>query len=76
MIEKLKKLLKQLKLWVVSKLWPWFKKYWMVVVNYLVIFISYSIIYNKGVEVAETLLGLWMFASVAYAAYKYLVPKK
>jgi hypothetical protein len=76
MIEKLKKLLQQLKLWATTKVWPWLKKNWMVIVNYLVIFISYSIIYNKGVEVAETLLGLWIFVSLAYAGYKYLFLKK
>lgn len=77
MIEKIKKLLAQLKLWFTSKMLPWLKKNWMVIVNYLVIFIAYSIVYgHDGVVVAETLLGLWLFVSAAYAAYKFLVPKK
>jgi hypothetical protein len=60
-----------------EKLKAWFKKNWMIVVNYLIIFISYSIIYGKeGVVGAETLLGLWLFASAAYGGYKLFMKKK
>ena len=45
----------------------WFIKNWFIIVNYLVIFISYSVIYGKdGVVFAEVLLGLWLFVSAAY----------
>lgn len=54
----------------------WFKKNWMIVINYLVIFIAYSNIYSKeGVVLAEVLLGLWLFASAAYGMYKLFMKK-
>jgi len=60
-----------------EKLKAWFKKNWMIIVNYLIIFISYSIIYGKdGVVGAEALLGLWLFASAAYGMYKIFMKKK
>lgn len=49
----------------------WFLKNWFMIVNYLVIFISYSIIYgHEGISFAEVLLALWMLVSVGYAGYK------
>jgi hypothetical protein len=69
MIEKLKAI------W--DKIKDWFKKNWMIVVNYLVIFLAYSICYGKdGVVGAEVLLGLWLFASAAYGMYKIFMKKK
>ena len=48
----------------------WLLKNWFMIANYLVIFISYSIIYGKeGVSFAEVLLALWMLTSVGYAGY-------
>jgi len=68
MIEKMKVMLQNLKVW--------FLKNWFTIVNYLVIFISYSIIYGKdGVVFAEVLLGLWLFASAAYGGYKLFMKK-
>jgi hypothetical protein len=73
------KILENLKAWlkaVLLKLKTWFLKNWMTVVNYLVILIAYSIIYGKpGVVFAELLLGLWMFVSLAYGAYKLFTKK-
>lgn len=61
---------------MLEKIKAWFIKNWFFVVNYLVIFISYSIIYGvEGVVFAELLLGLWMFASVAYGGYKWFTNK-
>lgn len=61
---------------MLEKIKAWFIKNWFFVVNYLVIFISYSIIYGvEGVVFAELLLGLWMFASVAYGGYKWFTKK-
>jgi hypothetical protein len=58
------------------KLKSWFLKNWMTIVNYLVILTAYSIIYGKpGVVWAEVLLGLWMFVSLAYGAYKLFIKK-
>lgn len=62
---------------MIEKIKAWFKKNWMIVLNYLIIFISYSIIFGKeGVVGAEVLLGLWLFASAAYGAYKWFMKKK
>lgn len=61
---------------LIEKIKAWFGKNWMIVVNYLVIFISYSNIYGKdGVVFAEVLLGLWLFASAAYGMYKLFMKK-
>jgi hypothetical protein len=55
----------------------WFAKNWMIVANYLIIFVAYSIIYGKqGVVGAEVLLGLWLFASAAIGGYKWFTKKK
>jgi hypothetical protein len=58
------------KLW--EKVKAWFLKNWLMVVNYLVILIAYSNVQGKdGVVLAEVLLGLWIFTSVAYGGYKW-----
>lgn len=68
MLEKLKAIWSKLKLW--------FIKNWFIIVNYLVIFIAYSIIYGvEGVGFAEVLLGLWLFVSAAYGGYKLFMKK-
>jgi hypothetical protein len=60
------------KAWFVAKPLVWFKKNWMIVVNYLVILLAYNNIYGKeGVVGAEVLLGLWIFVSIAYAGWKW-----
>lgn len=59
-----------------EKIKTWFIKNWMIVINYLVIFIAYSIIFGKdGVVWAELLLGLWLFVSFAYGLYKWVMKK-
>jgi hypothetical protein len=69
MLEKLKEI------WL--KIKSWFIKNWFIIINYLVIFIVYSIIYGvKGVGFAEMLLGLWLFASAAYGGYKLFMKKQ
>ena len=61
-----------LKAWFIAKPWAWFKKNWFMIVNYLVIILAYSNIYDKdGVVWAEVLLGLWIFASIGYAGWKW-----
>ena len=73
MIEKLKTWLKK----AGTALKLWFVKNWMIVSNYLIIFIAYSIIYGKeGVVGAEVLLGLWLFASAAIGGYKWFTKPK
>lgn len=49
-----------------TKIWPWMKKYWVLVINPLVIAIAYSNVYDKGFTGTEVLLGLTLFANIAY----------
>lgn len=66
-----------LKTWVIAKPWVWIKKNWFMIINYLVIALAYNNIYGKeGVVGAEVLLGLWIFASIAYAGWKLFNKKK
>lgn len=59
-----------------EKIKAWFIQNWFIIVNYLVIFISYSVIYGKdGVVFAEVLLGLWLFVSAAYGLSKLFIKK-
>jgi hypothetical protein len=68
----MKKLWEQFVAWFLAKPWTWFKKNWFIIVNYIIIFMAYSMIYGKeGVVGAEVLLGLWIFASIAYAGWKW-----
>ena len=63
MLEKIKDFLKKTKYFTL--------KYWMIIVNYIVICISYSTVYGKDDLVwTETILGLWIFVSIAYGGYK------
>ena len=56
---------------LIEKIKAWFIVNWLLIVNYLVIFIAYSTIYDKdGLIWTETLLGLWLFISAAYGGYK------
>jgi len=78
----MKKLWEKIKAWFLSKweiikalpVWgkikEWFKKNWMITISYLVMFIVYSMIFEKGVSGAEAILGLWLFASAAYGLYR------
>lgn len=67
---------KQLKAWFIAKPLTWFKKNWMIVVNYFVILMSYSIIYgHDDVVWAELLLGLWIFTSIVVGIYELFIKK-
>jgi len=51
-------------------------KYWMIIVNYLVVVITYSNVYgNENLVGTETILGLWIFVSIAYGVYKIFIKK-
>jgi hypothetical protein len=64
------------KAWFIAKPLAWFKKNWFMVVNYLVIVLAYNNVYGKeGAGFAEVLLGLWIFASIAYAGWKWFTKK-
>lgn len=81
----MKKLWLEIKEWFLVKALPWlntlwlkFKawviKNWFMIVNYIIIIVSYSIIYgHPDVVFAEVLLGLWLFFSVGYAGYKWFI---
>jgi hypothetical protein len=66
----------ELKNWFNDKPLTWFKKNWFMIVNYLVIVLSYNNVYNKeNVGFAELLLGLWIFTSIAYVMWKWFKKK-
>lgn len=55
------------------KMKEFLKKYWMVIVNYIVILIAYSTVFEKGMSGTELILGLWIFVSAAYGMYKLFI---
>ena len=71
------------KIWTSIKKWAiktypvvknWILKNLFMIVNYIVILWSYKIVYGHDEVVgAETLLGLWIFASIGYVGYKFFV---
>jgi len=49
------------------KIKNWLKKNWMQLINYLVILIAYSKVYEKpGFTGVELILGLWLFLLTGY----------
>jgi len=79
-MKKLKELWLKFKTWVLQKALPWLKawafKNWFMIINYFVIVMAYNILYGKpDVVFAELLLGLWIFASIGYAGYKWFMKK-
>lgn len=49
------------------KILPWLSKNWLDIINIIVLFIMYSIIYEKpGMEWAEVIGGLWIFVLLVY----------
>lgn len=78
---KLKELWLKFKTWVLQKALPWLKafvlKHWFMIINYFVIVVAYDIIYGKDDVIwAELLLGLWIFASLGIAGYKWFTKPK
>lgn len=66
-----------IKAWVIAKPWAWLKKNWFLVVNYFVILLVYGNVCDKeDVVLSETLLGLWIFISIAYAGWKWFNKSK
>lgn len=62
---------------MLGKIKNWLVKNWFNLVNFIVLFTSYSIIF--GVEkalYAEVLLGLWIMVNVGYFGYKWFTKKK
>jgi len=62
---------------MLEKIKNWLVKNWFNLVNFIVLFTSYSIIF--GVEkalYAEVLLGLWIMVNVGYFGYKWFTKKK
>jgi len=56
-----------------TKIWPWFKKYWPLVINPVVLLVAYSAMFDKGLSGAEVLAGLTLFANVAYWGYVWFI---
>jgi len=79
MLEKIKLFFKkvgEVSVSLFNKFIIWFKTNWFMIVNYIIIVVSYSIIYGNDAAIfAETLLGLWIFVSIAYGGYKIFIKK-
>jgi len=80
-MKKLKELWLKFKTWVLQKALPWAKafvlKHWFMIINYFVIVVAYDIIYGKDDVIwAELLLGLWIFASIGIAGYRWFTKPK
>lgn len=54
-----------------EKIKAWFLKNWFITSNYVVLLLTYAIIYGKeGTGWAQAILTLWMIASAGYGGYK------
>ena len=63
----MKNLLNSIKAFLINKAWPWIKTNCIQIINFLVIFITYSMVYGKtGLSVVELILGVWLFVLLAY----------
>jgi len=63
------------------KILPWLTKNWLEIINLIVLFIMYSIIYEKPNMVwAEVIGGLWIFVLLVYyiffKLFGFKLPKK
>ena len=55
-----------------SKLKGFIVKNWFLIINYIVIIIAYSDVYDSADFLGtEVMLGLWLFASAAYGGWKW-----
>ena len=53
-----------------TKIWPWMKQYWVMVLNPVVIAIAYNTVFDKGFTGIEVLLALTLLCNVGYWGYK------
>ena len=77
----MKKLWEKFVAWLKTVVLPWAKafvlKHWFMIINYFVIVVAYDIIYGKDDVIwAELLLGLWIFASIGIAGYRWFTKPK
>lgn len=64
----------KIKIWAKTKLLPWLKKEWMVLVNFLVLGILYGVLPEEsGLGV---LVGLWIFVQLGVIGYRLFSGKK
>lgn len=56
-----------------TKIWPWMKKYWVMVVNPIIIAIAYSAVFEKGFTGIEVLLALTLMANIGYWGYVWFI---
>lgn len=62
---------------MIEKIKNWFVKNWFNLLNFIVLFVSYSIIFGiEGALYAEVLLGIWIMVNVGYFGYKWFIKKK
>ena len=55
---------KQFEVWVVKKAYPWLKKSWMEVVNFVMWVVAYGALDTDSTT--GTLVGLWLFLLMGY----------
>jgi hypothetical protein len=66
-------MIEKLKVWAKTKLLPWLKKEWMVLVNFLVLAILYAALpTDSGLGV---FVGLWIFVQIAVLGYRLFIKK-
>ena len=64
---------KKLKNWAITKLLPWLKKEWMILVNFIVLGVLYAALPTEsGLGV---LVGLWIFIQIGVIGYRLFVRK-
>jgi len=75
------KIINKIKDFLKLKILPWLTKNWLEIINLIVLFIIYSIIYEKpGMAWAEVIGGLWIFVLLVYyiffKLFGFKLPKK
>lgn len=60
----MKKILEQIKLFIVNKIKPFFLKYWMQLVNMIMLFVAYANLNDDSG--ASAFVGFWIFILLAY----------
>lgn len=65
---KLKIMIEKLKIWAKTKLVPWFKRNWMTLVNFLVLWVLYAALPEESALGA--LVGFWIFVQIAVLGWR------
>ena len=58
----------KLKVWAKTRLWPWFKSNWMVIVNFIVLGILYAALPEESL--LGVLVGFWIFVQIGVLGWR------